>query len=91
MPDAGLLSVAAAGQAMLTRTLARERGADPPKIAELIVDGAINTRESRDYAAPAWITDSEVGNVVARLVLRGATDWTPLRSDGPLIVMRPRR
>ena len=77
MPNAGLMSVAAAGQAMLTRVLARERGDAPPRIIELVVNGAITTRAERD----------DVGEVVAELVLHGATTWTALRVDGALLTM----
>ncbi len=88
--DAGLVSIAAAGQLMLTRVLARERGPAPPRILELVVDGPVNTRESRQFAEPAWIRDDDVGRVVTELVLRGATAWSPSRTDGPVIVMHGR-
>jgi 3-oxoacyl-[acyl-carrier protein] reductase len=90
MLDAGLVSIAAAGQAMLARILARELGPLPPRIIELVVDGPVNTRESRHSADPAWIRDDDVGRVVTELILHGATTWEPARVNGPLIVMKKR-
>jgi NAD(P)-dependent dehydrogenase (short-subunit alcohol dehydrogenase family) len=90
MRDAGLISVAAAGQAMLTRILARELDTLPPRIIELVIDGPVNTRESRDVADPAWIRDDDVGRVVTELILHGTTAWGPARANGPLIVMKER-
>jgi NAD(P)-dependent dehydrogenase (short-subunit alcohol dehydrogenase family) len=89
--DAGVMSVAAAGQVMLTRTLDREVGASPPRIRELIIDGPVSTRESRHFADPRWITADDVGRVVADLVLRGTTSWQPAREEGPLLVIGQRR
>jgi NAD(P)-dependent dehydrogenase (short-subunit alcohol dehydrogenase family) len=90
MPDAGLVSIAAAGQVMLTRVLAREIGAAAPRIVELVVDGPVNTRESREFAQPNWIGDADIGRVVAELVLHGAVTWESARTNGPLIVMSER-
>jgi len=89
MLDAGLVSVAAAGQLMLTRVLARERGDEAPRICELVMNGPVSTRDSRHHADQAWITDDEVGRVVTELVVAGTTTWSALRVDGPLIVMNP--
>jgi NAD(P)-dependent dehydrogenase (short-subunit alcohol dehydrogenase family) len=91
MPNAGLVSISAAGQAMLTRVLARERGPQPPRIAELVINGSVNTPESRHFAEPQWITDNEVGDIVAEIVLRGATTWPATKVNGPLIVINERR
>jgi NAD(P)-dependent dehydrogenase (short-subunit alcohol dehydrogenase family) len=88
--EAGLMSVAAAGQAMLTRVLAREAGEGAPRIAELVINGPVATRESAHFAEPGWITADDVGLVVSELILRGATTWQPSRIDGPLIVMSER-
>jgi len=90
MPDAGLVSIAAAGQVMLTRVLARECGPKPPRIVELVINGPVNTPESRNFAQPHWITDDEAGNVVAELVLRGTTTWPATSVKGPVIVMNER-
>jgi NAD(P)-dependent dehydrogenase (short-subunit alcohol dehydrogenase family) len=87
MHDAGLISIAAAGQVMLTRVLARERGPAPPRIFELVINGPVNTRESRHFAHPRWISDEDVGRVVTEIVLHGATTWDATRATGPLIVM----
>jgi NAD(P)-dependent dehydrogenase (short-subunit alcohol dehydrogenase family) len=90
VPDAGLVSIAAAGQVMLSRVLAREIGAAAPRIVELVVDGPVNTRESRPFAKPNWICDADVGRVVTELVLHGVTSWESVRASGPLIVMKER-
>jgi len=91
MPDAGLVSIAAAGQVMLTRILARECGPATPRIAELVINGPVKTRESERSAQPHWITDDEVGDVVTELVLRGTTTWPATNVNGPVIVMNERR
>jgi NAD(P)-dependent dehydrogenase (short-subunit alcohol dehydrogenase family) len=87
MPDAGLVSIAAAGQVMLTRVLARECGPKPPRILELVINGPVNTPESRSFAQPHWITGDDAGNVVAEIVLRGTTTWPATSVNGPVIVM----
>jgi 3-oxoacyl-[acyl-carrier protein] reductase len=89
--DAGLISIAAAGQVMLTRVLARELGPAPPRVLELVINGPVNTRESRDRGDPDWISDDDVGRVAAELALSGATTWKAVRANGPLIVMNARR
>lgn len=87
--DAGLMSIAAAGQLMLTRVLAREAGANPPRVLELVINGPVNTPEARDSADPAWITADDAGRVIAELVLHGTTTWPTIRTEGPAIVMEP--
>jgi NAD(P)-dependent dehydrogenase (short-subunit alcohol dehydrogenase family) len=91
MPNAGLVSITGAGQAMLTRVLARECGPKPPRIAELVINGSVNTPESRHFAQPQWITGDEVGDVVAEIVLRGTTTWPATKVNGPIIVINERR
>jgi len=91
MPDAGLVSIAAAGQIMLTRILAREIAPAMPRIAELVINGPVKTRESGRLAQPHWITDDEVGTVVTELVLRGTTTWPQTNVNGSVIVMNERR
>jgi NAD(P)-dependent dehydrogenase (short-subunit alcohol dehydrogenase family) len=91
VPDAGLMSIAAAGQLMLTRVLAQEAGMKAPRVLELVINGPVNTPETRASADPAWITADDVGRVVAQLVLHGATTWPGIRTDGPSIVMEPAR
>jgi NAD(P)-dependent dehydrogenase (short-subunit alcohol dehydrogenase family) len=90
-PKAGLVSISAAGQLMLTRVLARECGPQPPRIAELVINGPVNTAESRHFAQPQWITDDEVGEIVAEIVLRGETTWPATTVNGPIIVINERR
>jgi NAD(P)-dependent dehydrogenase (short-subunit alcohol dehydrogenase family) len=89
IPGAGVVSIAAAGQAMLTRVLARERTSDSPWIRELIVNGPVNTRESRTFAEPGWIGDDDVGRVASELVLDGTTNWPNTTANGPLLIMNP--
>jgi hypothetical protein len=84
------MSIAAAAQLMLVRVLGRELGAGPPRVCELVIDGAVNTRDSRAIAQPAWIDAGDVGGVVLELVLGGAVRWQPLRTDGPLLIMGQR-
>ncbi len=89
MPGASIVSVAAAGQLMLTRALAAElRGADV-RIMELAVNGPVHTRESASFANPGWITADDVGAVVAELVGTGRTTWPRTRVEGPVVVMDP--
>jgi NAD(P)-dependent dehydrogenase (short-subunit alcohol dehydrogenase family) len=91
MLDAGLVSIAAAGQVMLTRVLAREWGAKPPRIVELVVNGPVKTSESQHFAQPHWITDDDVGTTVSEIILRGGTTWPATSVRGSLIVMNERR
>lgn len=89
--NASIVSIAAAAQLMMTRSLALELRGRPIRIEELVVNGAIRTRDSEPIAADGWITAEQVGEVVAAL-LRGATpDWPNLRRRGPLITMDPLR
>ena len=90
MRDAGLMSIAAAGQLMLTRTLESECGTEPPRIRELIVNGAIVAREDEPATRPGAITAAAVGRVVTELVLRGVTTWEAAEVDGPFVVMNER-
>jgi NAD(P)-dependent dehydrogenase (short-subunit alcohol dehydrogenase family) len=89
MPEAGLMSIAAAGQAMLTRVLARERQSAHVRIHELIINGALRTRDSQHVAEPGWISADDVGAVVAELVRSGTSTWPNVRVRGPLFVMDP--
>jgi 3-oxoacyl-[acyl-carrier protein] reductase len=90
MLDAGLMSIAAAGQAMLTRVLARELQTSGVTIRELVVNGALRTRQSHAFAEPGWMTADDVGSVAAELVRTGATTWPNTRVRGPLVVMEQR-
>ena len=85
--DAGLMSIAAAGQLMLTRALALEQGTSPPRIRELVISGPVSTRESRSFAKPHWVTESDVGAVVADIVLRSTSGRAGTRIEGPLVIM----
>ncbi|HEX3551201.1 MAG TPA: SDR family NAD(P)-dependent oxidoreductase [Candidatus Elarobacter sp.] len=89
VPNSAIVSVAAAGQAMLTRALADETAGRAVRITELIVNGPVRTRDSEPIAGPDWITADEVGGVVAELVRTGGTTWPALRERGPLLIMDP--
>jgi NAD(P)-dependent dehydrogenase (short-subunit alcohol dehydrogenase family) len=88
MHDAGLMSIAAAGQMMLTRVLDRESASEPARIIELIVNAAVGEGGSDDASQ---ISADEVARVLSELISRGATTWTNATTNGPLIVMNPRR
>lgn len=90
VPDASLVSIAAAAQLMLTRALAAENERGDVRISELVVNGPVRTRESEPAAQADWITADDVGTVVADLVRTGTPSW-PLRRDGPILIMDPRR
>ncbi len=88
MPDAGLMSIAAAGQSMLTRVLDRERGARAPRIVELVVNAAVTATDAHD---PSRISADDVARVLEEIVFRGATSWKNAETNGPLILMNPKR
>jgi NAD(P)-dependent dehydrogenase (short-subunit alcohol dehydrogenase family) len=90
VPNASIVSIAAAAQLMLTRALAAENASGDVRITELVVNGPVSTRESERVAQPDWITADDVGAVVADLVRGGTSQW-PLRRKGPIWVMDPRR
>ncbi|MEA2719368.1 MAG: hypothetical protein QOJ39_1232 [Candidatus Eremiobacteraeota bacterium] len=89
VPNASIVSIAAAAQLMLTRALAAENKSGDVRITELVVNGPVRTRESETIAQPGWITADDVGAVVADLVRTGTSPW-PLRRDGPILIMDPR-
>ncbi|HEY0615672.1 MAG TPA: SDR family oxidoreductase [Candidatus Elarobacter sp.] len=91
VPSSGIVSIAAAAQVMLTRTLAREHTANGIRINELVVNGPVRTRDSEAISAPDWITADEVGGVVADLIRDGTTSWPRWREQGPLLIMDPVR
>jgi NAD(P)-dependent dehydrogenase (short-subunit alcohol dehydrogenase family) len=84
--DAGLMSIAAAGQMMLTRILDRERSPDDPRVIELIVNAAVGPGEPDDGSA---ISADDVANVIDELISDGGTTWPSAVTNGPLIVMNP--
>jgi len=89
--SASIVSIAAAAQLMLTRSLALELADRDVRVNELVVNGPVRTRESDPFARPNWITADEVGGVVAELVNTGTTAWPAWRTDGPLLIMDPAR
>ncbi len=89
-PEAGLVSIAAAGQAMLTRVLAAEATASDPRFIELVVNAQVNASGGADADDSNALAATEVASVVRELIFTGTTSWTRTRIDGPLIVMNVR-
>ncbi|HEV8021609.1 MAG TPA: SDR family oxidoreductase [Candidatus Lustribacter sp.] len=85
-----LVSIAAAGQLMLTRALRLEIDNPEVDVLELVVDGPVRTRDSAHLATPDWITSDEVGSIVIELVERGRTEDPATHTSGPIVRMRPR-
>lgn len=90
VPNASIVSIAAAAQLMLTRALATELTDRDVRILELVVNGPVRTREWEAVAQPDWITADEVGTVVADLVRDGTTHRSLQRRHGSILVMNPR-
>jgi enoyl-[acyl-carrier-protein] reductase (NADH) len=90
VPNASIVSIAAAAQLMLTRALAAELADRDVRILELVVNGPVRTREWEAVAQPNWITANEVGTVVAELVNDGETRWPVRRHHGAIVVMNPK-
>jgi NAD(P)-dependent dehydrogenase (short-subunit alcohol dehydrogenase family) len=88
MPDAGLMSIAAAGQTMLTRVLERERGARDPRVIELVVNAAVGSTGPHDASR---ISPHDVARVLEEIVFRGETTWKNATTKGPIVVMDPKR
>jgi NAD(P)-dependent dehydrogenase (short-subunit alcohol dehydrogenase family) len=87
MPEGGLMSIAAAGQMMLTRVLDRERDSDNPKVIELVVNAAVSSAESHDRAR---ISADDVARVLEEIVFRGETAWSNVETNGPIVQMNPK-
>lgn len=90
VPNASIVSIAAAAQLMLTRALAAELADRDVRVLELVVNGPVRTREWKTVAQPDWITADEVGTVVAELVHDATTAWPVRRHHGAILVMNPR-
>jgi len=94
VPNASIVSIAAAAQLMLTRALAAELADRDVRILELVVNGPVRTREWEAVAQPDWITADDLGTVVAQLIRDGETQWPLRRHHGAILVMdqkgRPR-
>jgi NAD(P)-dependent dehydrogenase (short-subunit alcohol dehydrogenase family) len=84
MPEGGLMSIAAAGQMMMTRVLDRERGSRDPRVVELIVNAGVGPAESHDASR---ISAADVGRVLEEIVFRGATTWSNATTNGPLVTI----
>jgi NAD(P)-dependent dehydrogenase (short-subunit alcohol dehydrogenase family) len=84
MPDAGLMSIAAAGQLMMTRVLDRERGSHDPRVIELIVNAGVGPTEAQDASR---ISADDVGRVLEEIVFSGTTNWSNATTDGPLVTI----
>jgi NAD(P)-dependent dehydrogenase (short-subunit alcohol dehydrogenase family) len=87
MRDAGLMSIAAAGQLMMTRILDRERGARDPRAIELIVNAAVGSGETHDASE---ISAGDVARVMEEIVFGDAMTWSNLKTNGPLVTMNPK-
>ena len=97
VPHSTLVSIAGAAQIMLVRALAAERRKTPfPIIEELIISGAVRTREAHHGpVTEGEITAREAGDVAAAMLGDGSTGgWPSIARDGPLVRMyakaRPR-
>jgi NAD(P)-dependent dehydrogenase (short-subunit alcohol dehydrogenase family) len=92
-PEAGLVSIAAAGQAMLTRVLASEATTPDPRFVELIVNAPVRATTGAASDRPdesKGIDAADVATVVRELIFTGTTNWAGTRADGPLVVMNER-
>ena len=91
VPNASIVSIAAAAQLMLTRALAAELADRDVRILELVVNGPVRTREWEAVAERDWITADDVGTVVAELIHDGETQWPLRRHHGAILLMNPKR
>jgi len=87
MRDAGLMSIAAAGQMMMTRIFDRERESHDPRVVELIVNAAVGSSETQDASE---ISAGDVAGVLEEIVFSGATKWPNATTSGPLVTMNPK-
>ena len=87
MPDAGLMSIAAAGQAMLTRVLDRERGSRDPRTIELIVNAAVGSSEPHDAFR---ISADDVARALEEILFSGETTWHNAETNGSIVTVNPK-
>ena len=93
VPHSTLVSIAGAAQIMLVRALVAERRDEPfPIIEELIMSGAVRTREAHHGpVTEGEITAREAGDVAAAMLNDGSTGgWPYISRDGPLVRMHAR-
>lgn len=64
VPGSGLVSVTAAGVAMMGKVIAAEQAAPGVHFRQIMIASIVATR-SRDVIDPAWVTAEEVGRIVA--------------------------
>jgi NAD(P)-dependent dehydrogenase (short-subunit alcohol dehydrogenase family) len=90
------MSVAQAGLRMLYRGLAHELAESHVAIHELIVASVVNGASTRELADPAWVTDREIGTLVASMIESPAefpaTVWRIARRDDsgkPVVTAEP--
>jgi len=67
IPFYSLVGIPAAGQLMMAKIIMEEMKDSPIRINEVLVNSLVNTRESREYAQPEWITADEIGDYMAWL------------------------
>jgi predicted Zn-dependent peptidase len=84
MPDAGLMSIAAAGQLMLTRILDRERSSRDPRVIELVVNAGVGPTEAHDASS---MSPDDVAHVLEELVFSGTTKWSNAKTNGPIVTI----
>jgi 3-oxoacyl-[acyl-carrier protein] reductase len=87
MRGGGIISVAAAGQVMMTRVLEAERTRADLHIRELVIDAGVSPAATG--TTNGAISPSQIGSVVEELVRAGASTWPALSVDGPIVTMRP--
>lgn len=95
--EGGHMSAAQAGLRMLYRAMIHELGETPVHLRELTVASVVNAASNRDSAHPAWVKDTEIGELVARMIAdpaafpdpiwrimrRDETGKPVIRADGP--------
>jgi NAD(P)-dependent dehydrogenase (short-subunit alcohol dehydrogenase family) len=74
-PDAGMVSIMAAAQKMMTRVLAEESSDSSIRVHAVTAHTTINTRSRGENTNREWITALELGQYVAGLIAEGVPGW----------------
>jgi NAD(P)-dependent dehydrogenase (short-subunit alcohol dehydrogenase family) len=85
--NSSLVSIAAAAQLMLTRTLRLEIEDPRVDILEFVVDGPVRTRDSELMAQAHWIGADDVARIACELAETGRTADPLVRTAGPIVRM----
>ena len=80
-PDAGMVSIMAAAQKMMTRLLAEESSDSRIRIHAVTAHTTITTRSRGENTNREWITALELGEYVAGLVVEGVPGWDQTLHD----------